>query len=69
MIPAFYRDYAKLAGAYWLEVRVAAECWHIRSRLAGSIENGRSIGYYYLSTIDGKFNFRHVPTAPDNDED
>jgi hypothetical protein len=69
VIQAFYRDDAELARAYGLEVRMVAKRRHIRSGLAGCIQNGRSLGDHNLSIIYSEFNYRHVPTVPGNGGD
>jgi len=61
VVKPLYRDDAELAGAYGLQVRVIAKCRHIRSRLAGRIENGGPRGDRNLSTIDDKSDLSHVP--------
>jgi hypothetical protein len=60
-IKSLYRDDAELAGAYGLQIRVVAERRHIRARFASSIENGSPRWDRYLSTINGKPYFKHLP--------
>jgi len=63
-VHALHSDDTKLAGAYWLEVRVVAESRDVYACLAHRIHDGGPLGNLYLQTIDLESNCRHVPTAP-----